>query len=346
MVSLSLTLGACEVLLRLVAPRQLPGTTYGKSIKLNARGLRDRDFEVPKSEQVYRIVVLGDSFTWGVGLEIEETFPKLLERDLARCTLGDRIEVINAAHPGHNTVEESLRLHDLGLLYQPDLVLLAYNLNDIEYLPELSPLAYDGLEETPVVELDPGESVTVYSRNAGLRGGILAVERRSLLVSFLVPRVGSLLRGVGLIDSPEFSWVEKLFRGFVDTNPGWLESQRALLEIDDLCRSSSCNLLVAIYPLLVELEDYQGTAAHSALHQFLSGHGIAFVDLLRVFEGSNAGSYWINFLDSHPNARAHRMVADALLPGVCQAIAGPGLAQSAGAIPAVDVGVGETTLSP
>jgi len=317
--SLSLLFVVLEIACRIALPGSPPGTTYGKEVRKNSLGLRDRDFAIPKPPGVARVVVLGDSFTWGVGLDVEESLPKVLETELA--ARGARVEVVNAAVPGCNTVQELMLLQTTGLRYQPDLVVVIYNLNDIEYLPELSG-RQDEAKATPVVEIDPGEDVTRYSRNAGLRGLLLVVERRSVFVRFLVPRVGTLLRRAGILESVEFSWVEKLYQGFTDDNPGWLESKRSLAGIAEVCRHEGCRVLVAVYPLFAELEDYKGKDAHETILRFCRERGIPAIDLLPLFAGTRTTSHWINFMDSHPDAEAHRTVAERLLPEVLDRLPG------------------------
>lgn len=313
--SLVLVFLLLELGFRLIAPSNPQGTTYGKLVAKSSLGFRDRELDVPKPAATYRILMLGDSFAWGVGLDVEDALPKVLEKMLDEPATSGKVEVVNAAEPGFNTVEELNLLKEKGLELEPDMVLLIYNLNDIEYLPGLSDKPYEK-EATPVVELDPGEDVTKYSRNAGFRGFVLALERRSLLVQFMVPRVGALLRKLGLIESVEFSWVEKIYQGFADDNPGWLESKRALSEIAALCHEKGCRFLVAVYPLFAELESYKGKEAHEKVLGFCQEEGIEAVDLLPIFENTRTRSHWINFMDAHPNAAAHRAVAERLLPAV------------------------------
>ncbi len=311
--SLIVTLLLLELAFRLFAPLDEPGTTYGKLIVRNTFGFRDRDFVVPKPEGTYRIVMIGDSFAWGVGLDVEQALPKVLEKGLSAAKTRGEIEVVNAAEPGHNTVEEFLLLEEKGLGYEPDMVILIYNLNDIEFLPHLSKKSYVD-KPTPIVEIDPGEKIVDYSRNAGFRGLVLEVERHSIFIRFLVPRVGAVLRRLRLIESVEFSWVERTYQGFNDANPGWLESKRALGGIAELCRTNGCDFLVAIYPLFADLEAYKGKRAHQTVSSFCRDREIPAVDLLPVFENTRTRSHWINFMDSHPNAAAHQSVADKLLP--------------------------------
>lgn len=303
-----------EVFFRGIEPKSPPGTTFGKPVQTNVDGFRDRDFAIPKPADIYRVLVLGDSFTWGWGLDVDETIPKLIEKDLTVQSAASHVEVINASDPGANTVEQLMLLKDKGLKYEPDMILVIYNLNDIEYKPELAAIEYDAANVVPVVELDPGEDITKFSKNKGVRGFIMQIEERSAFVRFLVPRVGSVLRERGLIDSVEFSWVATIFHGYTDINPGWIESKNALREISEIARNGDIEFVVAVYPLLNELDNYGGVEAHMTIRGFCIDAQIKCVDLLEVFEDTPERSYFINYADSHPNAKAHQLVTEFLLP--------------------------------
>ncbi|TMA33058.1 MAG: hypothetical protein E6J87_11250, partial [Deltaproteobacteria bacterium] len=76
----------------------------------------------------YRILVVGDSFAFGWGVEDGETFAAVLERRLAR----ERpVAVINAGVPGYSTDQYWIFLHTRGFALAPDLVLLAECGNDV-----------------------------------------------------------------------------------------------------------------------------------------------------------------------------------------------------------------------
>lgn len=92
-------------------------------VKTNSLGLReDREFA---DKQALRILVLGDSFVFGLGVQRSETFQAVLERRLSK-RLGQAVEVINAGVPGYGTCHERLVLEDLLPKLQPDLVLLCF----------------------------------------------------------------------------------------------------------------------------------------------------------------------------------------------------------------------------
>lgn len=94
---------------------------YAVLVKTNSRGFRDVEHAYEKPEGAYRIVVLGDSFMEAYQVPLQESFPRLLESELT----DHRVEVVNLGVGGYGTIQEYVTLKEVGLLYKPDLVLLA-----------------------------------------------------------------------------------------------------------------------------------------------------------------------------------------------------------------------------
>jgi hypothetical protein len=303
-----------ETTFHVISPKSPQGTTYGKRVTRNSHGLRSRESIIPKPKETFRILVLGDSFTWGVGLDSEETIPFVMEANLQRKN--PNIEVVNAAIPADNTVRQLERFKDLiGLGYEPSLVLLVYNINDIAFIPQLATHTYDKDKVVPVFQIEKGPNWEMYSEKHGIRGFIYWFEQRSKFIEFVVPRIGVLLRELGLLNSVEFSWVQKTLEGFQDNNPGWIESKRALRELNDICSRHDIPFVVAIYPMLVDGADrVKEKEVHKVIVRYLDELNIPSLDLLPVFEGKTARKYWINYMDGHPNKEAHELVTKVLTP--------------------------------
>lgn len=119
-------------------------------IRINSHGFRgpERSFSRPDDKQ--RIIVLGDSFVWGFGVEEADIFTTQLER-----SLGDGTEVINLGVSGYSTDQELLLYRDIGRRYNADLVILTVATNDVAL--NSRPVAYV-VYEKPVFELD-GETL-------------------------------------------------------------------------------------------------------------------------------------------------------------------------------------------
>ena len=52
--------------------------------RINADGFRDFAYSRPKPEGTFRVIVLGDSVAFGYGVELERSFPKVMENELAQ----------------------------------------------------------------------------------------------------------------------------------------------------------------------------------------------------------------------------------------------------------------------
>ena len=107
-------------------------TTFGKTLSINSKGLRDAEHPYAKPDGVKRILVLGDSFAWGYGVADHETFSAVLEELLANRD-APRWEVINTGVSGWSTDQQYLFLREEGMKYDPDIVLLAFcSANDVK----------------------------------------------------------------------------------------------------------------------------------------------------------------------------------------------------------------------
>ena len=107
---------------------------------VNQLGFRDRDFSVPRTGDT-RILAIGDSFTFGWGLNIEDTWVKRLEARLRRS--GKRVEIANLGRGGtYPKLYAEVAERAIPML-KPDLVLvgilqgddLAQGRADIPQLP-------------------------------------------------------------------------------------------------------------------------------------------------------------------------------------------------------------------
>lgn len=106
----------------------LEANTHWRS---NALGLRaNRDYG-PKPPGVRRILALGDSFTVATAVELEESWPGVLQRRLNEAVGAGAFEVINAGHAGWGTMQQARWYEKFGAQLEPDLVLVAITPNDI-----------------------------------------------------------------------------------------------------------------------------------------------------------------------------------------------------------------------
>lgn len=98
-------------------------------VKTNSSGFRGVEFP-PKQDDVFRIAVVGDSFTEAIHVPFEESYGYLLERQFE--TDGRAVEILNFGVSGFGTAQELEMLKHYVLPIEPDLVILAvFTGNDI-----------------------------------------------------------------------------------------------------------------------------------------------------------------------------------------------------------------------
>lgn len=103
--------------------------TWGNRVTNNSLGFREREFQMPKPPGVFRIMVLGDSLTWGAGLAPDQRYTNLLEKRLNESGAG-KFEVLNFGRPAGSTIEEREVLRKFGAQVQPDLIVVGFCIND------------------------------------------------------------------------------------------------------------------------------------------------------------------------------------------------------------------------
>jgi lysophospholipase L1-like esterase len=100
------------------------------TVHTNGLGLRGAPAEARKAPGTYRVLLLGDSFAFGFGVEDDATFAAVLQRTLAPPDGFERVEVLNAGVAGWSADQYLLFLESRGFAWKPDLVLLAETEND------------------------------------------------------------------------------------------------------------------------------------------------------------------------------------------------------------------------
>jgi hypothetical protein len=107
------------------------GWFAGVPVRTNSLAFRDnREYPLTKPPGTFRILVLGDSVTFGHGALYETSYPYLIEQQLKAWHPDVKWEVWNLGVPGYNTAQELAQLNELGDRVQPDLVIVGFFLND------------------------------------------------------------------------------------------------------------------------------------------------------------------------------------------------------------------------
>jgi len=246
----------------------------GVPVEINGDGFRDQDYPVERTD-AQRTVILGDSLTFGWGVEREKTFEFLLEEELGRRAPA---ELINFGTGNYNTEQEVNLFKDEGLKYAPDQVVLFYFINDAEPTPVKSDWEFLGRSRA---------FTFFWSRTKA------AISRLSSGRSF-----GDYYSGL-----------------YQEGQPGWEATKAAFLALGDMAREQDFELHVVLLPELHQPQNYPFAAEHAKVTAFLEQNGISYLDLAPAFQDVvDPFSLWVALDDAHPNELAHRRIAEATLP--------------------------------
>ncbi|MDX1524420.1 MAG: SGNH/GDSL hydrolase family protein, partial [Anaerolineae bacterium] len=98
---------------------------FEAEVRINARGLRDREIGYDNPDSALRILSLADSFGEALQVDLADTYHKQLEARLIE-QLGRPVEVINAGVGGWGTDQEAIFFVAEGFRYEPDVVMLSF----------------------------------------------------------------------------------------------------------------------------------------------------------------------------------------------------------------------------
>lgn len=277
--------------------------------RINADGLRGPRVARPKPAGVTRVVVVGDSIAFGYGVQEPETFPRVLETLLAGRVPQARVEVVNLGVGGYNAWNEAELLTDIGLGYEPDLVLVQFCINDLN-----DPTVHFDAQTRVALEAIPDQAFPDPSVRRGSRhspSALLGWCARSRLCG-LARDAWLSWRGHEFDDATRRAAV----RPMEDTRQDraewrWLEARYQEMAAAAEAAGARFALLAFPYP-----QQLTASGRHAVQQRMLAlgrQHGWTVIDPLPAFQQAQARGARL-FLDWwHPTPAGHRVAAEEAL---------------------------------
>jgi lysophospholipase L1-like esterase len=276
---------------------------YRIRIDTNAAGFRMAEDLAPAKRSKVRVLVLGDSFTFGMGVEAQETYAAVLERMLNANRPRD-VEVLNLGVIGYGTLQEIELLHQYAFL-EPDVVVLGFFARDVFLAASGNDLEdnYYFAKKLNTTHDDKGPSQQAADLPLSRRLRLQLLWNSNLYRTVELTLGGYLRRRYTPADAPELR------------EEAWHITAAALTQLDRELASRQLPCILLWIPAV-------GTVAQQdhSVSERLEGLGlkhIQVVDVLDVLRGQEGDAYFN--LDSHWNAKGHELAAQALLEPVAQA---------------------------
>ena len=281
-------------------------------VKTNSQGLRsDVEHQWAKPPGDIRILGLGDSFTFGWGVSLEESFLKRLEHNLHKKT-GSNIEAINAGVPGWDLNHYYVYLRERGIRYSPDVIVLSYFINDV---PE-------SIQET--IPANPKHQMGWEHKGGLFRSSYLFNFVKSLANNI---RRKNRFKRVDHLSKLEARWKEMAKAGgalIVDSGQEQTRASSQIIKslfkkIQFIANQHHSRLIIMLIPDVAQLHHPEMQHINRVLTSITEEMNIPFTDMTPVFESSSdPQTFYFWPKDWHTNARGHKKMAEVLIPMICQ----------------------------
>jgi hypothetical protein len=270
---------------------------YQRYRTLNSLGYRDEEPVLARRPGRHRIVLIGDSFAFGNGIDhLSDRFGERLAAGL-RHQPGGEWELFNASRGNTNTLDH-LEVLPRMLPYHPDLVVLLYVFNDADYLkPRVSTTSAS-------LPRDFRHDMTITA--------LLMRNSYMFQETFLRLAIASY----------------RLAQSEVNADDAYADSALVTRHLADLARFVSLardgGASVRIVPFdIAVVADQRLRSRDERFVARAEAAGLPLCPIINAFDGRAFNSLTVNALDLHPNAAANALAANAALPCIARALSTP-----------------------
>ena len=258
--------------------------------RTNALGYRDPDWQVSQLEGRKKILVVGDSFAAGWGIQNpDDRFGNVLA-----TRLGDSYVAVNLGKPGASTVEESDNLQRYPL-DKADVVILQYYLNDIE-----NAALSIGLDP----KLDPTKDMPAWAND-------------SYLANFVYWRLIDRIRPEQEGTQTYWDWLYSMY----DNSTVWAIHQKQLNQFADVVNQKGAKLIVVIFPNM--LDPFHSVPYVDRVAQAFEAKGLDSENIVKLFDAAAAmplAERVVSGRDAHASVTFNHMVGDMLYDKVTKLV--------------------------
>ena len=291
-------------------------TEFDTQVAFNVHGFRNIERPLEKPAGTFRILCLGDSFTLGAEVAMEDSYAYILEQLLNEraASRGDsvRFEVMNGGVGGYGTFQELLFLQEFGMVHNPDLILAQFYSNDVR-----DNMKYQEFWNT----VYPDSSI--FLSTSSVFADILALlEDHSHVYHFFRSRFNILKSVLGFKVLTDFDDLMVMApEPSSEIEKGWELTRKLFLKIWDLARANQAGFAIMVVPnkaqvgqneppdAWIEEQKLDMTKPIRILREFGLQNRIPVLDLLPDLQSASETQALYYDWDGHWNAFGNRAAA-------------------------------------
>nr|WP_273247452.1 hypothetical protein [Limnospira indica] len=318
----------------------------------NQFGFNDRDYPLQPDPDIFRMLILSDSFNWAGGQQ--GNYTALLENQFREHYGQHQVDVINAGYPGTHTAEQLALLKKYGLQYNPHLVVLGFFVGNDFF--DADPYRKRIIVNDLYIDIDPRQELIIFGYPIIPKSRLLLFIQQKYKIfreaarsqqSHQLPQSQLVATTEAIaLDEPEtspgilslekfldvergrmsFCNIEKLQNGDRDANINYILD--SISEMNAILQARNIKFIVAIYPdeyqvndhllnqlqstFYLNLDDYDITCQQNILISHLESNNIPYIDLTPRFRVEQQNRHLYLFQEPHWNSHGNQLAKDIL----------------------------------
>lgn len=265
------------------------GIYQGYDASVNEEGRRDRHNK--SALKGITVAFVGDSFTFGQGVDQEHTLPQRFEEFYQQAS-GTKVNALNFGIGGYNLEQEVELIRTKVLDYPVSRIYLVWYINDIE------------LSINAAQELNAQSRLPLHLKAYNI---LISSSRFAAFMKF---KLSGIAYRAGWTNK---GYVQYYYQLYAPETAAWKKFDTHLSLLAQIQKERNITITIVLYPTLSYLNEHH---PYLGLYEYIvnasNAHDIEAINLFEAFRGKDARSLRANMYDNHPNADAQEIAAQFL----------------------------------
>ncbi len=274
--------------------------------KINSFGIRDFPDHNNSKANSFKIAAVGDSFTFGLGVRLKDTWPKQLEKKIKSKNSGKHYKVYNFGVMGYDLTQNIENIKTNVLKIKPKLIIIGYCINDV------------GIFSREFTEINYFKGYRNF-----MKTGINIIDKildHSKLYQFIKNRIymKKTNKSFKKIEKPKDARIalKKGYHNYLEelyNTPQVVNKLKTkFLELSRVSKENNIPIIIALFPELKDFDNYRFYKAHSIIKKISIESGFYFIDLFPCVKGYKEKDVRLNSINLHPNPLGYKLFSDCI----------------------------------